>query len=120
MSETTKYRGGCHCGEIRYEVELDLKGGAGSCNCSICSKSGWLLAFADAAKFELLSGADKLVDYQFGRMSTHHVFCSRCGVRSFSHGTAPDGREVRAINLRCLDDLDLSALPVHHYDGKSL
>lgn len=119
MSEAKKYRGGCHCGAVRYEVELDLKGVA-ACNCSICSKSGWLLAFTDASKFELLSGKEKLVDYQFNKKNAHHVFCSTCGVRSFSYGTAPDGRETRAVNVRCLDDVNFAALPVHHFDGKSL
>ena len=117
MSQT--YEGGCHCGAVRYTVALDLSK-VMSCNCSICSKSGVLLAFAPAGDFTLLSGEDQLADYQFNRNIIHHHFCRTCGVRSFARGTKADGSPVVAINARCLDGVDLDALEVHKVDGRSV
>lgn len=91
-----------------------------ACNCSICSRNGWLLAFVPATSFRLLGGDDALTDYQFGKRRTHHKFCHTCGVRSFSHGAGHDGTEMVAINLRCVADLDATALPVETFDGASL
>ena len=72
MSEPNKpemktYQGSCHCGRVRYEVGLDLSGQVSVCNCSICSRAGWMLSFAPADRFKLLAGEDSLQDYQFGK-----------------------------------------------------
>jgi hypothetical protein len=119
MAEKT-YDGGCHCGAVRYRVVLDLESPAITCNCSICSKTGTMLSFAPAERFQLLSGQDALIDYQWGRKHIHHLFCKRCGIRSFARGTAPDGRETAAVNVRCLDGIDLAALPTKAFDGRKL
>lgn len=119
MSEARSYAGGCHCGAVRYRVTMALER-AITCNCSICSKTGTMLAFVPAASFELVSGEDALSDYQFGRRNIHHLFCRRCGVRSFARGTGPDGQPMVAINVRCLDDVDLKAVPTKPFDGRSL
>ena len=118
MSETRTYTGGCHCGQVRYEVTAKLEG-AMTCNCSICSKTGTMLTFVPATQFQLLRGEDVLTDYQFGKKHIHHLFCSRCGIRSFARGRGPDGAEMAAVNVRCLDDVDLSAIPVKQHDGRS-
>ncbi len=115
----TSYTGGCHCGAVRYRVALQLEG-AVTCNCSICSKTGTMLAFAPMERFELLAGADALTDYQFGKRTIHHLFCNRCGIRSFARGRAPDGREVAAVNVRCLDGVDLPSVPTRSFDGRSI
>ena len=119
MTGTKTYVGGCHCGKVRFEVKGDLRD-AIACNCSICSKSGSLLTFVGGEQFTLLSGEDILSDYQFGKKHIHHVFCPSCGVRSFASGQMPDGREMRAVNVRCLDDVDLTAFEITPFDGKSL
>jgi len=119
MAETKTYTGGCHCGKVRFEVKTDLSRVI-ACNCSICSRAGWLLAFAPAEQLTLRSGEDELSDYQFGRKRIHHLFCTGCGIRSFSRGTAPDGRETCAVNVRCLDGVDIEALTITPFDGKSL
>lgn len=119
MSEVKSYTGSCHCGDVRYEVELALDQVI-ACNCSICSRVGYLLAFAPATQFTLLSGEESLKDYQFGKKQIHHTFCSRCGVHAFGGGTSPQGVEMRSINVRCLHDVDASSLPVTPVDGKSL
>ena len=117
MTETKTYTGGCHCGKVRYEVVLDLNS-VYACNCSICSKRGWLLAFATPDGFKLLQGGEGLTDYQFNKKIIHHLFCPICGVASFGRGEGPQG-EMVSINVRCLDDVDVSTLPVIFVDGKS-
>ena len=119
MAELRKYAGACHCGEVRYEVTSDLKQ-VTMCNCSICSKRGLLLTFVAPEQFTLLSGEDVLSDYQFNKKHVHHLFCPACGVESFAKGTAPDGRTMYAVNVRCLDGVDLSTLTLSPFDGKSL
>lgn len=119
MTETKTYSGGCHCGRVRYEVEADLSR-VMSCNCSICRKRGVLLVFAPEEKFKLESGADVLSDYQFNRKIIHHLFCDVCGVGSFARGVGPNGVPMAAINVRCLDDVELDGLNVVPFDGKSL
>lgn len=113
------YTGQCHCGNVKFEVEMTIETLV-ACNCSICKRKGHLLAFAPESNFKLLSGEASLKDYQFGKKSIHHYFCSNCGVGCFGAGTSPDGSKSRAINVRCLDGVDFTKFPVHNYDGASL
>jgi hypothetical protein len=119
MPEAKTYAGSCHCGRVRYETEADL-GQVIACNCSICRKRGALLAFVPADKFRLASGNDALVDYQFNKRVIHHFFCATCGVGSFGRGIGPNGVEMVALNVRCLDGVDLDALTIRKFDGASL
>ena len=112
------YTGGCQCGKVRYEVSADL-GEVVSCNCSRCGRLGLLLTFASTEDFRLISGQDATSDYQFNKHVIHHLFCSTCGIQSFARGRTPDGREMLAINARCLDGVDVDALPVRKVDGRS-
>lgn len=118
MSQTI-HEGGCHCGQVRYKVEIDLAAQMVTCNCSICGKSGAIMAFVPASAFTLLSGESALKDYQFNTKNIHHKFCTECGVRSFSHGTGPDGKPMVSVNARCIDDVDLASLKTMSYDGKA-
>ena len=118
MADAKRYQGGCHCGRVRYEVTTDLSGVI-ECNCSICSRRGHWLTFVAADQFRLLQGQDALTDYQFNTHNIHHNFCSTCGVGSFARGTNPDGTAMAAINVRCLDDLDLATVKTTKFDGKS-
>jgi hypothetical protein len=119
MSEAKKHMGGCHCGKVRYEVTLDLAEKAITCNCSMCGRSGTMLRFVPADQFKLLSGADSLTSYRFNNMVIDHLFCSSCGIKAFATGKGRDGADTRAINVRCLDDVDLSTIATMAYDGKS-
>jgi hypothetical protein len=114
------YSGGCHCGNIRYEVDSESLSPVISCNCSICAKRGWLLSFVPATQFRLIQGAYELTDYQFNKKRIHHLFCKTCGVSSFCTGTAPDGTETIGINVHCLDDVDTTTFAVTSYDGKHM
>ena len=118
MSAQT-YTGGCQCGKVRYEVSLEL-GEVIACNCSRCGRLGSLLAFAPAQNFKLISGEGALTEYQFNKHAIHHLFCSTCGIQSYSHGKRPDGAEVVAVNARCLDGVDADSLKVKKVDGRKL
>ncbi|MGE3149902.1 MAG: GFA family protein [Pseudorhodoplanes sp.] len=112
------HTGGCHCGQVRYDVTLDL-GNVVTCNCSICTKHGFIWSFVPADRFRLKSGADMTSDYQFNKHVIHHLFCKECGTESFARGTAPDGNETVAVNVRCLDKIDIAALKPAMIDGRS-
>jgi hypothetical protein len=118
MTEVKTWAGGCHCGRVRYEVESDLQSFF-SCNCSICQKRGFLLTFVPQAKFRLLSGQEALTDYQFNKRVVHHLFCSTCGVASFSKGENPNAGPMVAVNVRCLDGIDATELKPQLLDGRS-
>ena len=118
MAEAAKYAGGCHCGRVRYEVSTGLEPVL-SCNCSMCRKRGALWTYVGTDQFTLLSGEDALTDYQFNKRVIHHLFCRTCGIASFATGRGEDGSEGIGINVRCLDDIDLDALTLTPYDGKS-
>jgi hypothetical protein len=119
MPSHKSYAGGCHCGAIRFEAEADLTQVL-QCNCSICMKRGALWCFVQAPQFKLVKGETALKDYQFNRKKLHHLFCPTCGVGAFSRGQAPDGQDTFAINVRCLDDIDVTKLTPMPFDGKSL
>jgi hypothetical protein len=119
VTETKSYEGGCHCGRVRYRIEAALTQ-AYECNCSICTKRGILLVPVKVPQFKLLKGEDALTDYQFHKKNIHHLFCESCGVGSFSRGIAPNGEELFAVNVRCLDGVDLAAIERKPFDGKSL
>lgn len=114
-----KHFGGCHCGKVRFEVEMNVEN-ALSCNCSICTKRGSLLDFVPESSFKILSGADNLTDYQFNKKVIHHLHCKDCGILSFGKAVASDGTKMVAINMRCLDGIDLSKLKIKEYDGRSI
>jgi hypothetical protein len=78
--------GSCHCGAVRFDCQLDLAEGTSKCNCSICTKTRFWKATVKAEGFRLLLGEDALPDYRFGGGAIHHLFCSRCGVKSFGSG----------------------------------
>lgn len=113
------YTGGCHCGNVRYEVDMEELTAAMSCNCSICSKRGWLLTFAPASSFRLLSGADAVTLYHFNNKKIDHLFCSTCGTASYGSGSDTEGDVMMAINVRCLDDVAIDTLQINHVDGKN-
>jgi hypothetical protein len=112
------YAGSCHCKNVRYTVDMNIET-AITCNCSICSKKGHILAFSPIKNFKLLSGEESLTTYLFNKKNIQHIFCKTCGVSSFGKGTMPDGTQMAAINIRCLDDFEKIKVPIRQVDGKS-
>jgi hypothetical protein len=112
------YKGSCHCGQIAFEVEGELKQ-VMDCNCSICSRKGSLLWFVPRQQLRLLTPEANLSTYTFNKHVILHRFCSKCGIHPFGEGTDPSGNKMAAINVRCLEGVDFSALPVQHFDGRS-
>jgi hypothetical protein len=119
MSGSSRHQGGCHCGAVRYETTVDLDKVA-TCNCSRCSKLGWIMTFTPAESFTLLSGEDQLTEYTFNRKVIRHAFCRICGIESFARGVPPGANDpVVAVNVRCLDGVDPATLNPTMFDGKS-
>jgi hypothetical protein len=110
-------QGGCHCGAVRFEIDIPRAINAHRCNCSICSRSGFLHVFVSANEFRLHQGSEELTEYQFHTRTARHLFCRICGVKSFyvprSH---PDGFSV---NLRCIDLDDTVKIEIHDFDGRN-
>ena len=114
------YQGSCHCGDIAFEIEA-----AGAleqvieCNCSHCSRKGYLLTFIPRAQFTLNTPLEKLATYTFNRHAIQHHFCPRCGVAPFGFAKDGKGVDTAAINARCLEGLDLATLKREPVDGRS-
>ena len=95
--------GGCHCGLVRFEVDTPAKVTVQDCNCSMCRMTGFVHLIVPAARFRLLSSPDALVEYRFNTGTARHLFCHRCGVKSYYVPRSnPDGFSV---NFRCLEDI---------------
>ena len=111
------HRGGCHCGRVRFEALAPARVQVSDCNCSMCSKAGYLHLLLRAEHFKLLSGQDVLTAYTFNTGTARHLFCSVCGIKSFyvprSH---PDGFSV---NARCLDPGTIEEVTVSACDGRN-
>ncbi len=111
-----KYQGSCHCGAIRFEVEAPADIDVESCNCSICTKSGFLHLIVPLSKFRLLAGEDALTTYTFNTGVARHTFCSTCGIKPFyTPRSNPDGID---INVNCLDTRPAS-IKVIQFDGQN-
>lgn len=113
------YKGSCHCGQVAFEVDGELTQ-VTDCNCSICSRKAALLWFVPGDKMRLLTPEENLGTYTFNKHAIQHRFCTRCGIHPFGQGVAPSGERMAAINVRCLENVDVTSLPVHHYDGRSI
>jgi hypothetical protein len=116
------YHGSCHCGQVRFEADIDLAARTGKCNCSICWKRRYWGAGIKPEAFRLIEGEGALADYQFRSHQAHHRFCRSCGVAAFGHGDIPEiGGAYVSVNLAALDDLDpaeLAEAPVRTMDGR--
>ncbi len=113
----TTHNGSCHCGTVTFTITGEIEK-AVACNCSYCGRKGTLLAFFPESQFTLQSGADNLTEYRFNTKKITHLFCNICGVQGFGKGNAPDGTATVAINVRCLDDINLGTLPIDTFNGK--
>jgi hypothetical protein len=113
-----KHQGNCHCGAIAFEVEGDIQQVI-DCNCSHCSRKGYLLWFAPRSALKLKTPERDMATYKFNKHVISHQFCPKCGCAPFGFGKDPKGNDTVAVNVRCLPELDRSKLKVVPYDGKS-
>jgi len=110
------YAGGCHCGAVRFEVTADI-GEVTDCNCSVCTKKGFLHLIVAPEKFRLLKGEEALVTYRFNTGTAKHSFCGHCGIHAFyTPRSHPDKVDV---NVRCIEGIDLAVLKIVPFDGQN-
>jgi hypothetical protein len=116
--QVRKHAGSCHCGAVRFEVEVDARK-ASRCNCSVCTKTGVLGAIVKPGAFVLLAGADSVNVYEWGARISKRFFCRRCGVQCFGRGhLAEVGGDYVSVNFNCLDDVELADVEVSYWDGR--
>jgi hypothetical protein len=112
----TVYRGGCHCGQVAFEVRGKLES-VSECNCSICTKKGYLHWIVPRDAFQLLTPESNLATYKFNTGVARHHFCPACGVASFYIPRSdPDKIDV---NARCLEGVDVGTLRINRFDGRN-
>jgi len=110
------HSGSCHCGRVRFEVEAPEEIQATECNCSICSRTGYLHLIVPKSRFVLLQGSECLSSYTFNTRVAKHLFCRVCGIKSFYVPRSnPDGYSV---NVRCLEVATIKKITVAAFDGK--
>ena len=114
-----KYQGSCHCGQVAFEVEGELAG-VMSCNCSMCQRKGTLMWFVPRSTLTLLTPPENMATYTFNKHVIQHRFCPTCGIHPFGEGVAPNGDAMAAVNVRCLEGVDVEALEVKHFNGRDL
>lgn len=112
----TTYSGACHCGRVSYTVEGEIEQVI-DCNCSMCRKRGGLLWFVPAEALNLDGETNVTGTYTFNTHRLQHHFCTKCGIAPYSEGQGADGSAMAAINVRCLEGVDLESLKIVKYDG---
>ncbi len=113
-AEYVTHRGGCHCGTVTFEVDAPADLTALECKCSVCRMTGFLHLVVPRSRFRLVRGAQDLTEYQFNTGTARHLFCRRCGVKSFYVPRSnPDGY---SINVRCLDTATVGKVTVEPFD----
>lgn len=114
---TVTHRGNCHCGAVRFEVDAPRDALVHECNCSICALTGYVHLIVPSQRFRLLSGADMLQTYTFNTRTSRHLFCRRCGIKSFYVPRSnPDGY---SINVRCLQPETIEGFRLEQFDGQN-
>ena len=108
------HQGSCHCGRVTFAVRADLAYVV-DCNCSICRRRGALWHPASEADLRILSGEADLALYEFNTKTAKHYFCRHCGIHPFIRPRLDPSSW--AVNVRCIDGVDLASLAVVPFDG---
>ncbi|MDB3973433.1 GFA family protein [Alphaproteobacteria bacterium] len=112
-----KYKGSCHCGSIKFEIDSDLEKIV-QCNCSICIKRNAKMIMIPKENFKILEGSEHLSLYQFNTEIAKHFFCKKCGI--YTHHNRKSDPNGMGVNLGCIDDVDPMKFDVIQFDGKKL
>ena len=109
--------GTCHCGAVRFEVDLeDGLVNLRRCNCSLCRRKGAIMAGVPLARLRVTAGAEKLTLYQWNTRTARHYFCSVCGI--YTHHQRRSNPNEYGFNVACLEGVDPFALgPIGLADG---
>jgi hypothetical protein len=113
------YKGSCHCGAFVFNVDLELEGLI-TCNCSMCQRTGYVMAFVAPEALHVEAGEGTLKRYTFNTMNIDHLFCTTCGIHPISKGKKKDGSPMRMINVRCLHDVDPTTLATKQVNGRAV
>ena len=110
------YSGSCHCGAVTFVVQAPESIEVEQCNCSICSKSGFLHLIVPRSQFQLLGGEEALTTYTFNTGVAQHYFCRHCGIKPYYIPRSnPDGVDV---NVNCLDSRPVN-ISIKPFDGQN-
>ena len=113
-----RYRGSCHCSTVAFEVEGKIENGM-ACNCSMCQRKGSLLWFVPRDALRLSTPEESASTYLFNKHVIQHRFCPTCGIHPYGEGSDAKGNRMAAVNVRCLEGIELESIPVTHFDGRS-
>jgi len=115
-----QYQGSCHCGDISFDLTTAAPlTKAIECNCSHCSRKGYLLSFVAREQLTLKTPVENLATYTFNRHFIQHHFCPRCGAAPFGFAKNQQGEDTAAVNVRCIENIDLGLLEREAVDGRS-
>ena len=111
------FKGSCHCGSVQFEVSGTLDEFT-MCDCTLCVKKNAVMSKVHESGLRILQGEDKLNLYRWNTRVAQHFFCSVCGIYTFHRKrAAPDHY---GVNVHCLDDVDVSGVPMRRVDGKTM
>ena len=110
------YKGSCHCRRVTFELRANLDYVV-DCNCSLCRRVGALWHGASKSNLRIVTGEADLVLYEFNTKTAKHYSCSYCGIHPFIHPRIDPS--AWAVNVRCIDGVDLSAIPILPFDGEN-
>lgn len=115
---THKHQGSCICGDVQFEVEVDVTQGS-RCNCTMCTKLGVIGAIVKPDVFRLTSDEAKVSSFTRTPEIGHRFFCARCHIYCFSRGhLAQLGGDFVSVNLSCVDGFDVSKAVLGYWDGR--
>ena len=118
-TQVKTYIGGCHCGKIRFEAEIDLGQAVSRCNCSICTKIGGCSVIVKPSAFRLTAGTEWMGRYDLSFAPNHRIFCKHCGVQVYGAGHIPEiGGDFVGVMVNCLDGVELTDLTYQYWDGR--
>ena len=113
----TKLHGSCHCGDVKFNIDAQIKEFT-TCDCSLCAKKNAVMLKVHESEFELNSDWDTVSLYQWNAKIAKHYFCKRCGIYTFhKKRAAPD---CYGVNVSCLDNFDRQSIPVRGADGATM
>jgi hypothetical protein len=111
------YRGSCHCGRVRFEIDADIDH-VRVCDCSMCGRRGALLHRVEPDSLRLLTPLDDLSLYTFQTHTARDYFCPTCGILPFRRPRTAPGQW--SVNVRCLEGVDLDSIPIKRVYGSKL